>query len=88
MTGGPIPIRAGIEPQFDAAREMLDYCRAQITDFTKEVGSPPTCIALVLAADHDGERHTAGYSWDSSEQRTNMEICSTASTILLKRAMR
>ena len=76
-----------MKPETNFGRELLDYCTTHITDFTEEYGTPPTTIALVLAAEKDGRRFTEAYSWDATGKRSKMEICSTASTMLLKRAM-
>jgi hypothetical protein len=83
----PVPIRAGVKPETDFGRELLDYCTSKITDFTQDCGTPPTSIALVLSGERDGRKFTNAYSWDASEKQTRLEICSLASAVLLKRAI-
>jgi hypothetical protein len=76
-----------VTPELDPARELLDFCSTKIISFVDDYGVAPTAIALVLFG-RDGEKSfTDAYSWDSTETRTRLETCGTASAILLKRAI-
>lgn len=83
----PIPIRGDFEPQTHFGRELLAFCTTRIMEYTSDYGAPPTSIALVLSGENEGRRATDAYSWDASEKRTQLETCSAASAVLLKRAI-
>jgi hypothetical protein len=82
-----VPIRAGVRPETDFGRELLDFCTTKITSFTEECGAPPTTIALVLSGENDGKKFTDAYSWDAAEKRTKLDTCSLAAVVLMKRAI-
>lgn len=82
----PVPIRKGVEPEFDNEREMLDYCAKELREFREVAGIPPNRVAVVLIG-HDGENQfTRCNSW--SLEGTRFETCSMAATLLMQRAMK
>lgn len=84
--GGVVPIRPGIRPDIDAAREMADWAAEQISRYAKETGEPVS-IAIVI----NSPRGAKANSWSPKAGQPNVpsrqEACSFAGMLLLRRAM-
>lgn len=83
----PTPIRADIEPEFDAERELVDYFMGKVRKFRLETGRAPESVAVALMGDNDkGSFSTLAHSWSLKDERTRFETCSIAAAMLTKRA--
>ena len=88
MNNDVAPIRPDIEPTVDVERELRDYTWDRIRGYVERNGEPPVSIAIVLLGrDHGGSADEA-HSWSpGEEERSRLHCCSTASALLLKRAL-
>lgn len=86
MSATPIPIREGVDPQFDGEREMIDYCYQQVRNFAHKTGFAPSRVAMVLMGSKDDVFNSHTASWDSEGKHPRIVTCSTAATLLLQRA--
>lgn len=82
------PIRDGVEPAVDVAREMRDFTWAKIDEYCQNAGRPPHSIAFVLLGSPiDGEGLSIAHSWSPADENTSrMHACATAALLLNLRA--
>jgi hypothetical protein len=82
----PVPIRRGVDPQFDTEREIIDFARTKVREFTIEQEAPPTRIVMVLVGkSSDHEQASTTHYWDTESSRTESELCGHAIALLTKR---
>jgi hypothetical protein len=85
----PVPIRSGIEPEFDTERELQDYLMMKLRRFREDTGSAPNAVAIVLLGDRDdGTLATLAHSWSPDNSRSRFETCSMGSALLTQRAIK
>jgi hypothetical protein len=88
MNDTPVPIRPGIEPSLDVAREMRDYAWAQIENYIKEHGEPPASIAVALIGPDRADAFSQANTWTPTNENTSrLHACSIAATLFLNRAL-
>lgn len=84
----PTPIRPDVVPSLDVEREMVDHVRETIREYIEEHGGPPVSIAFVLIGPSEGDTAATARSWSpGNEQRSRLQVCATASAMLMKRAL-
>lgn len=85
MSSPIVPIRAGVTPELDAERELIDYCASKVRRFIKDNGTSATRVAIVLLGKVDEDNHAfATYTWDMLESRPASEIRGHAALLLMR----
>lgn len=84
MSDGNVkPIRPGVEPKLNVERELIEWAKDRIIDFTVKHGAPHS-IALVLS----NKDQIGAQSWTPYENGpSRAENCGAAAAVLLKRAV-
>lgn len=78
----PIPIRAGVQPRFDAERELVDFMALKVEGHIRDFGEPPEDVALVLGS---GKGRSVS-SWTLCGDGDKAATCGAAAALLLVRA--
>lgn len=82
------PIRAGITPELDVAREMVQFVSEKLDIYIDEYGEPPMSIAVVFVGPDRGDAATDAWSWSPiDESKSILHTCSVAAAVLWKRAL-
>lgn len=83
---GIVPIRSGVEPEFDAERELIDYCATKVREYATRHGVAPTRIVVCLMGKTGCDEQSYQTScWDVLDTRTESEMCGHAIALLAKK---
>jgi hypothetical protein len=84
----PTPIKPGVTPQFDAQREVLDWCVMQLRRWDGDAKTTPEGVVMVMFGRANGQLHTITNSWSPTDSRSRFETCSIAAALLTERALK
>lgn len=83
----PVPIRPGVEPDLDVARELRDYAWGKVDDYVAQHGEPHSIAFVLIGRDAVGTPSIA-YSWSPRDEgSTLLHSCSVAAALLTRRAL-
>lgn len=84
----PVPIKKGIDVQFDVERELMDFFAMKLRNFRDAAdASPPEGVAIVLLGKSPGDRLVSiATTWSPSNTLSLFEISAMGAALLTKRA--
>lgn len=82
------PISKGLVPSIDVEREMISFVAERLRKYREDYGVVPTSIAVVLVGADEGDAYSVAHSWSpADENKSLLQVCSTAAALLWKRAL-